>query len=489
MNICFVTSECVPFAKTGGLADVSGALPKELARRGHAVKLFMPLYDSIAVLSHGFVQATELNQMSIQMGDAAVSINVWFGHLPNSAAEVYLVDCPKFFHRGQIYTRDPDEIDRFVLLQHAAFNIMQWYGFSPDIIHANDWQAALMPAMLKYRYNWDTLFKKTKTILSIHNLAYQGRTQQLDVAYRAGLPMEHTQLGGEFEYAGDFSCLKTGIMTADRLCTVSPTYAQEIQTEHFGEGLEQLLRIRRSCLKGILNGIDVDYWDPETDALIPFSFNKKNLSGKGNCKRELQVELGLEVQGDVPLMGIVSRFASQKGFDLLTSSLTDIMKRSNLQFAVLGSGEAHFESFFNAKQQEYPGRFAVRTGYNEGLAHRIEAGADLFLMPSYYEPCGLNQMYSLRYGTVPIVHKTGGLADTVIDVDEFPGLGTGFSFWNATPDVLRDTIFRALDWFENPQDWKEVQQRGMRMDFSWEQSAQQYLNLYAEAIVGDCSET
>ena len=484
MNICFVTSECIPFAKTGGLADVSGALPKELSRLGHTVKLILPLYDSIHVSQFGFVKATELSDMSVQMGDESIPIHVWFGHLPDSTTEVYLVDCPRYFHRGRIYTNDADELDRFVLLQHAAFNIMQRYGFSPDIIHANDWQAALMPAMLKYRYNWDDLFKKTQTILSIHNLAYQGWTNQLDTAYRAGLPMEETRLGGEFEYSGGFSCLKTGIMTADWISTVSPTYAREIQSERFGEGLEQLLRMRSASLRGILNGIDVQVWNPETDPLIPHHFSTKKLTGKAKCKLELQVELGLASDPILPLMGIVSRFASQKGFDLLMASLSEIMKRSSVQFAVLGSGEAHFEAFFSAKQNEYPGRFAVRTGYDEGLAHRIEAGSDMFLMPSYYEPCGLNQMYSLRYGTIPIVHKTGGLADTVVDVDEFPGSGTGFSFWDATPDVLKDTIFRALDWFEDRDAWKEIQLRGMRQDFGWEESARSYLDLYSEAMLG-----
>jgi starch synthase len=485
MNICFVTSECVPFAKTGGLADVSAALPKALAARGHAVKLFMPLYNSINVLDFGFVEATELHGTEIFMGNEAISINAWYGTLPSSSVEVYLVDCPRFFHRGRLYTNDPDESDRFILLQHAAFVIMQRYAFSPDIIHCNDWQTALMPAMMKYHYAWDRLFSTTHTVLSIHNLAYQGRSNP-DLTFRAGLPREGADLGGEFEYDGSFSFLKTGIMTADRISTVSPTYAREIQTDAFGEGLDGLLRMRSGCVNGILNGIDVDIWDPASDPYLEHHFDFDRLEGKSLNKISLCKQLGLDIPNNEPLIGIVSRFASQKGFDLLVPVFSHLIHASNVRFAILGSGDAHFEHFFERMCQENPKRVAIYRGYNEELAHRIEAASDMFLMPSYYEPCGLNQMYSLRYGTIPIVHKTGGLADTVIDADEFPGEGNGFSFWDATPDVLKDTIFRALDWFENAEEWKMLQKRGMQTDFSWEKSVDLYLQLYRAAVTESC---
>ena len=485
MNVCFVTSECAPFAKTGGLADVSASLPIVLSQKGVRVKLVMPLYSSISVLDFGFVQAAELSQTVISMGHESIPIDVWYGHLPHSDVEVYLIDCPRFYHRGSIYTGDPDEADRFILLQHAAFVIMQRYDFSPDIIHSNDWQTALMPAMLKYHYNWDKLFSTTRTVLSIHNLAYQGLTDP-DFAFRAGLPRELADKGGLFEFSGALSFLKTGIMTADRLSTVSPTYAREIQSESFGEGLDGLLRMRSGCLRGILNGIDTDVWNPSTDPHIPNHFSAQDLSGKALCRLSLAKEMGLKLEKGDPLMGIVSRFASQKGFDLLVSVFRDLMRFSNLRFAILGSGDPYFEAFFHQMSSEYPGRVAVHKGMNEGLAHRIEAASDMFLMPSYYEPCGLNQMYSLRYGTIPIVHKTGGLADTVFDADEFPELGTGFSFWNATPDVLKDTIFRALDWFEDRKQWKAIQSRGMNTDFSWAKSADEYIEMYSSAQKEAC---
>ena len=482
MNVCFVTSECVPFAKTGGLADVSSSLPIVLSQKGHKIKLVMPLYDSISVLDYGFFKASELDRTEIVMGQESIPIDVWYGHLLGSSVEVYLIDCPRFYHRGRIYTDDNDEADRFILLQHAAFVIMQRYNFSPDIIHSNDWQTALMPAMLKYHYNWDRLFSTTRTVLSIHNLAYQGLTHP-DFTFRAGLPRELADNGGLFEWSNSFSFLKTGILTADKLSTVSPTYAREIQTDSFGDGLDGLLRMRSDSLRGILNGIDTEIWNPSTDPFIPNHFDENDLSGKVACRLALSKELGLSLDANEPLMGIVSRFASQKGFDLLVVIFKDLMKYSNLRFAILGSGDAFYENYFEQMSKEYPGRVVLYKGFNEGLAHRIEAASDMFLMPSYYEPCGLNQMYSLRYGTIPIVHKTGGLADTVFDADEFPMLGTGFSFWNATPDVLKDTIFRALDWFESKKKWKTLQFRGMTQDFSWTKSADEYVDMYQSAVV------
>ena len=485
MNICFVTSECLPFAKTGGLADVSAALPSALAEKGHAVKLFMPLYDSVRVLDHGFIEATELRDTSILMGSDPVSICVWYGRLPGSEVEVYLIDCPHYYHRGQLYTNHTDESERFILLQHAAFIIMQRFAFSPDIIHCNDWQTALMPAMLKYHYNWDRLFSTAKSVLSIHNLAYQGKSNP-DLAPKAGLPREMADPGGLFEYGGAFSFLKTGIMTADRLSTVSPTYAKEIQTGTFGEGLDDVLRKRSECLNGILNGIDVDVWNPATDPYLPFHFDAQHLSGKAQNKRKLCDELGLSVPKNEPLIGIVSRFATQKGFELLLPIFEDLIHHSPLRFAILGSGDPHIEHFFEQIHERFPTRVAMYRGYNEGLAHCIEASSDLFLMPSFYEPCGLNQMYSLRYGTVPVVHKTGGLADTVIDADEFPGLGNGFSFWDASPHVLKDTLLRAVERYEQPKEWAEIQQRGMNVDFSWSASVEKYEELYRAAMNESC---
>mgnify|MGYP001569293276 FL=1 len=485
MNICFLTSECVPFAKTGGLADVSGALPVALEQEGHHVKLFMPLYDSIAVLDHGFVHSSDISPLSISMGHNTISVHVWYGHLPGSDVEVYLIDFPHYFHRGTLYTNDSDEADRFILLQHAAFHVMQRYSFSPDIIHANDWQGGLMPAMLKYAYGWDDLFKSTRTLLTIHNLAYQGLTDP-GKAFLASLPMEEAQVGGEFEYNGALSPLKTGLLMADRVNAVSPTYAAEIQTSAFGEGLDHLLRSRAACVSGILNGIDTTIWDPATDRHLPHPFHVDDVSGKRKNRDALCAELNLSPSDSAPLIGIVSRLASQKGFNLLMPIMDDILKQTDACFAVLGSGQPDIEAFFRETSARHPGRIGLKIGFNEGLAHRIEAGSDLFLMPSLYEPCGLNQMYSLRYGTVPVVHRTGGLADTVIDADENPALGNGFSFGDAHPNALSDAIRRAIQWHKSRPDWKRIQENGMRTDFSWKSSAKRYIELYESALSGPC---
>lgn len=479
MKICFASSECTPFVKTGGLADVSSSLPDALARLGHDIKLFLPLYDSISVLDHGFVKAADLGCIPVQMGNESVPIDVWYGHLPESAVEVYLIDCPRFYNRGTVYTNDPDEADRFILLQHAAFHIMQRYAFSPDIIHANDWQTALMPAMLKYTYAWDMLFARTRSFLSIHNLAYQGLTDSSRAA-KAGLPGDVAGLGDSF------SLLKTGLMTADRIGTVSPTYANEILTAAFGEGLEDVLQDRSKALTGILNGIDTTAWNPATDLYLRHHFDLDDVSGKNLCKQDLCIEMNLPFKPETPLIGIVSRFAAQKGFDLLMPFLSDLLKHSGVQFVVLGSGDDHIESFFEQISVQFSDRFALYRGYNEGLAHRIEAGSDMFLMPSHYEPCGLNQMYSLRYGSVPIVRKTGGLADTVVDVDEVPGQGTGFTFLEPRPHVLRETIERALEKFSHKKAWLKMQRRGMKADFSWKISAKRYVDIYESALLSTC---
>lgn len=487
MNICFVTSECVPFVKTGGLADVSGALPRALAGMGdHSVKLFLPLYDRIRVFDHGFVPATDLDGSRVTISGVERKYGVWYGHLPDSDVEVYLIDCPHYFHRRRVYTEDPDEGERFVLLQHAAFHIMQRYHWHPDIIHGHDWQAGLMPALLKHVYSWDGLFRDTKTVLTIHNIGYQGLFSPA-LAVGAGLPDREAGEGGSLEFSGAFSFLKSGIVFADRITTVSPTYADEIRTPEYGEGLEQLLTWRASCVSGILNGIDTDAWNPATDPRIHTTYSIEDVdAGKWANKQALLADFGLDARRETPVFGIVSRFAPQKGFDLLFPILVGLLDRLDIQLIVLGSGDGRTEKYFRNLAGLRPDRVGTYIGYNEDLAHRIEAGADLFLMPSYYEPCGLNQMYSLRYGTVPVVRKTGGLADTVIDVHEHPGAGNGFSFEDPRPDVVAETIRRAASVFEDRQEWHGIQERGMATDFSWHRSARAYRDLFRSAMTEPC---
>ncbi|MEQ9104267.1 MAG: glycogen synthase GlgA [Rhodothermales bacterium] len=466
MNVCFVTSECVPYVKTGGLADVSGALPVALSRLGVHVKLILPLYDSIRVFDHGFIHATEFHGQSVSVADEVIPFNVWYGHLPDSEVEVYLVDCPRFFHGGRIYTNRPDEVLRFVFLQHAAIRILQQYAWSPDIIHANDWQTALLPRLIRTEYAWDHLFGRTRSILTIHNLAYQG----------------HVPEWLSLRLDGVGNCLEDGIRHADRIVTVSPTYAREIQTYEFGEGLDGWLRSRGWDLDGILNGMDTEVWNPASDPHITTPYSAEAPGGKQQNRSALLKEFGLPAGDDSLVVGVISRFATQKGLDLLLAVLDDVLARSPVTFVVLGSGDAVLEDGFRYARQRHPERLGLRIGYDEALAHRIEAGADAFLMPSRYEPCGLNQMYSMRYGTLPIVHATGGLADTVIDLDEHPENGTGFIFRQPEPQAMAHALTRAVQAFRDGNRWAAAMRRGMQKDFSWDHASQAWLDVYRRAL-------
>lgn len=475
MNVCFVTSEAFPFAKTGGLGDVLYALPRALAGSGCSVKVVMPLYGSISTIDHNLVFSQDLYELRANLGHFEVTFNVWYLH--REGVDFYFVDCPHYFHRNAIYTHDADEAERFILLQHAAFLIMQRYGWEPDIVQGNDWPTGLMPAMLRQTYGWDSLFAHTGSVLGIHNVAYQGSFSSGEI-FKAGLEHNQFYAGGPLELHGAFSFLKSGIALADAIITVSPTYAREIQTPDFGVGLDGALRSRASDLVGILNGIDTDIWDPATDQQIAANYDINSLDQKEANKVALLHECGLPYHRDVPVLGVVSRMAAQKGLSLFQPILGPLLESRNVQLVVLGSGAKEDEDFFRQAAAIYPDRVHARIGFDEGLAHRIEAGADAFVMPSLYEPCGLNQMYSLRYGTVPIVRRTGGLADTVVDQDESGGFGNGFSFYDFTPGALLSSLNRAISCFELPEVWREIQQRGMGIDFSWSASASHYMDVY-----------
>ncbi|MBO6576373.1 MAG: glycogen synthase GlgA [Rhodothermales bacterium] len=481
MRVAFCTSETVPFAKTGGLADVSGALPAALAQLDCEVKLFMPLYDSIKVDDYGFVFASDLYELPVPVAGRMQPVNVFYGHIPDTSVEVYLIDCPRYYHRGSLYTNDPDEDERFIVLQQAAFQIMQRYAWSPDILHCNDWQSALMPVMLKRSYDWDALFRPTASVLSIHNIGYQGLFSDSAID-KAGLPRDGWFPGGPYENHGAFSFLKSGLVYADIISTVSETYAHEIQTPQYGAGLDGVLRSRGSDLYGILNGIDPEVWNPATDPYIAANYDAESLDDKVKNKQALLKEFGLPFDAATPVFGIVSRFAEQKGFDLLQPILEPLLRSEKMQLVVLGSGSSQIEDFFSWAKAAFPTQVGVYVGYNEGLAHRVEAGSDCFLMPSHYEPCGLNQMYSLAYGTVPVVRHTGGLADTVRDWHEMGGQGNGFSFYDPSPYALMTTIKRAINLFSDQDAWREMQLRGMSTDFSWDRSARRYLDIYWRAI-------
>ncbi|MDZ4701518.1 MAG: glycogen synthase GlgA [Rhodothermales bacterium] len=481
MNICFATSECVPFVKTGGLADVCGALPRALDRLGCNVKLFLPLYQSIRTMDHGLTYASDLGEMIVRVGMQDVGFHTWHGTIPDSNVDVYLIDCPRYFHRPTPYTSDPDEDERFILFQYAIFSVLQRYAWAPDVFHCNDWQTGLIPAIIRLNYEWDDLFRPAASVMAIHNIGYQGRFNPLTLL-KARLPQEHYYPTGPFELFGSFSFLKSGLVFADLLVTVSENYAREIQTSEFGEGLQGLLASRRGELYGILNGIDVDVWNPAIDPYLTDHFSADDIEGKALNKQQLLASFGLPYREDTPVVGIVSRFADQKGFELLHPMMEPFLRAHDVQFVVLGSGEPRHERFFSWLQATFPTRVGVYIGYNERLSHLIEAGSDLFLMPSRYEPCGLNQMYSLVYGTVPVVRYTGGLADTVRDSDGEPATGNGFTFDWFTSESVYDSLVRALEAYRTPERWRTIMKRGMNADFSWEASARKYLALYEKAV-------
>ncbi len=477
LKICFAAAEVAPFAKTGGLGDVSAALPRTLHRLGHDVRLFLPFYSRIDRDRHQIVPVDFLQDVPLQLGGRLYRYSLYTTTVPRSSLPLYLVFCPALFHRPGIYTSDSDEAVRFALLTRAAIECCQRMGFAPDIFHANDWHTALAPLLLKTTYGWDGLFAGTRTVLTLHNVGYQGVFAASTIG-QLGLG-EHAERfhNGDLR-AGRVNLLKTGLLYADVLTTVSPTHAREIQTAEYGMGLDELLRRRSDHLVGILNGIDPEEWSPERDPLIPLNYSADDLEGKAFNKLALMGDLGLHHDPRVPALGIVTRLVKQKGIELLQAVLPGFLAGVDCRLAVLGSGEPAYEEFFQALQGRFPGRVCFYRGYSNELAHRIEAGCDLFLMPSLYEPCGLNQMYSLAYGTPPVVRRTGGLADSVVQFDRGRGEGTGFVFDHASPDGLRWALGYAMDvWHDRPA-WDRLVQNGMRQDFSWEKQAGEYVRLY-----------
>lgn len=443
MKVAFLTSECFPYVKTGGLGDVAGALPKALYQSGCEVKVFLPLYGGIKVQDHGIKRIDEFSNISVHLAGKDLNFSVFHTTLPGAEVEVYFIDCPYYYHRNLPYTNDSDEDERFLLFQNASLMTLQRLKWAPDVIHCNDWQTGLIPVYLKTNYAWDRLFGESRSLLSIHNIGYQGRFPESTVA-KSGLDRNLYLNAGPLEFHSTFSFLKSGIMYADKISTVSPTYAREIQTEEYGAGMDGVLRSRSNDLIGILNGIDIDLWNPAKDKFIKSQYTAETLEMKEENKKNLLERVNIEYAENQPVLGIVSRLAGQKGINLLQPIINHIMSLP-VRFVVLGSGEEQYEQFLSAAESSFEGRFCAYLGYNNELSHLITAGADIFLMPSRYEPCGLNQMYSLRYGTVPVVRKTGGLADTVMDYHEYYEKGNGFSFNEYSSAALLSTIQRAVD--------------------------------------------
>jgi starch synthase len=479
LKICLATAEFAPLAKTGGLADVSAALSQYLHEEGHDVRVLMPLYSTLNSEGLEIKPVKRLQNLTAKVGAWDIEYSIDRGVLPGSGLPVHFLRCPALYDRKGLYTSADDEHLRFILLSRAAIEMCQRLNFSPDIIHCHDWHAALIPLYLKTIYSWDKLFAKTRSVLTIHNIGYQG-IFGADILNDVGLGKSAGHLHQKDIANGRINFLKTGLIYADLLTTVSPTYAREIQGPEYGMGLDDILRARGDALIGILNGVDYKEWNPETDELIPCNFTPEDLSGKKACKRELMQEMGLEVNPDRPLIGIVSRLVGQKGFDLLEDVLPGKLAERDFAVAVLGSGEPRFEDFFESLHRHARGRVGYFRGYNNKLAHWIEAGSDMFLMPSSYEPCGLNQMYSLKYATVPIVRETGGLADSVSPVNAEAGTGTGILFRHYDGTGLRWAIDTALDFYADKPLWEKVMLNGMAMDFSWQTQGEQYVNIFRQ---------
>jgi starch synthase len=475
LRILFAASEGLPFSKTGGLADVIEALPKALVAQGHELAVVLPRYRGIKT------SMVVMPSVTIPLGSRLRFPSIADGTMLNGV-RYFFVDDPGYFDRDGIYggsTGDfPDNAERFSEFCRATIEIAK-HVWPADVIHCHDWQTALVPVLLRSLYSTDPLVKDIPVIFTIHNLGYQGQFPAA-VLDRAGIPPEVYNPAG-LEYYGDVNLLKGGLVYSDYLTTVSKKYAEEIQTPEFGFGLDGVVRSRRDHLVGILNGVDYSAWNPEKDKLIAATYSAKDLTGKHVCKKDLLEIFGLSPEYQSrPLLGIVSRFADQKGFDLIAAIARELMLEDVI-LTVLGTGDRRYEELFETLANEFPGRVGVRIAYDNELAHKIEAGADMFLMPSRYEPCGLNQIYSLKYGTVPIVRATGGLDDTVESFDVEHGTGTGFKFEPYTGAALLDAVRLALHHFADERIWKRIQLNGMSKDFSWKRPATEYAKLYKAA--------
>jgi starch synthase len=483
LKLCVLSSEIVPYAKTGGLADVSGALISNLAAIGHKVCAFMPLYASVRRNHLGLTPVPAVQRVALSIGDTEYGFSLLTAGYPGTEAPMYFVDCPALFDRASLYTNDADDHRRFLLLTRAAIESCRRLQFAPDIFHCNDWHTAFLPLFLKTLYRSDPLLARAKSLLTIHNIGYQGAMSSA-AAPDLGLGADGSLLDQGDIARSVINPLKTGIKYADRVSTVSPTYAREICDSPLGMGLQTALRERPDRVMGILNGVDYQEWDPRHDPHLSAHFNPQDLRGKLINKEMLLATLDLKMATSLPLIGMVTRLTEQKGIDLLFESLPELLQSRNFGLAVLGSGDAKYTAFFESLAQRFPDRVSYRSGFDEPLAHLIEAGSDIFLMPSRYEPCGLNQMYSLRYGTIPIVRHTGGLADSVQHFDPSTGRGTGCVFNDYDVPALRWAVNTTLDWHADARNWLPLMKNAMAKDFSWGRQIREYDSLYRGLLPG-----
>lgn len=488
LRIVLITTEAVPFAKTGGLADVCGALPIRLARRGHQCTVIMPAFRQIH--SAGLpIQTTDIS-FAVPIGDHVIGGRLLVSKLPESDVTVYFLDQPQYFNRPSLYGDGHgdyrDNCERFAFFCRGALHAIDRLDLQPEIVHCNDWQTGLIPAYVRTGLEHHRWMPQAATVMTIHNLAYQGRFWHWDMLL-TGLDWTYFNPAG-MEFYGHLNLLKTGIVFADAISTVSPQYAREIQTSEHGCGLEGVLANRHHDLTGIINGVDSSHWNPRTDRLLVANYDQDNwVEGKGVNRRSVRAEFGLPDDPNIPMIGLIGRLAEQKGWDLILAAMHRLLEEQRpLQWVILGTGDSHYQEELQRLADRYPGVLGLRLGFSNELAHRIEAASDIFLMPSRYEPCGLNQLYSLMYGAVPVVHPTGGLVDTVVNATPesiAAGTATGFYLPEYSSAGLIDALWRAAlmrwdDWAT----WQQIVRTGMQQDFSWRRSAQLYEHLYTETI-------
>ena len=485
MRILIASSEAVPFAKTGGLADVAAALPQAISQMGHEVWLVLPYYPQMQpqiARANYPIHETGI-EFDVRLGEKTVTGGLLWSELPNSNVTVLLIDQPEYFNRPQLYQEHgqdyADNCERFTFFSRAVMEVSKKLLLRPHIIHANDWQTGLIPALLHTEFAYHPQFLRTRSVFTVHNLAYQGRFWHWDMEL-TGLDWKYFNWR-QMEAYGQLNLMKTGIVFSDAVTTVSPSYAKEIQTPSFGCGLDEVLSAQRDKLSGILNGVDTRVWSPAVDTHLVENYDVKTWKeGKALNKAALQERVGLPQSATTPLVGMISRLATQKGLDIIMPVLEQTMDR-DVQYVFLGTGESQYEGHLRYLAEQHPEKVAAYIGFDEGLAHQIEAGSDMFLMPSAYEPCGLNQMYSMLYGTPPLVHEIGGLADSVVDTNADSlksGKANGFSFKYYNTESLMMTINRALEMYDDKETWAKIVQSGMKGDWSWSRSAKEYISIY-----------
>lgn len=476
MKVLFAAAECAPFFKTGGLGDVVGALPKSLVKEGVEVAVVIPYFSKIAEKYRNDI--VDVLEFEVRVGWRQQYCGIKTLRLDD--VQYYFIDNLYYFNRDQLYGYY-DDGERFAFFQQAIIEMMEKVDFIPDVLHVNDYHTAMIPFLLREKYHWINAYQSIRTVLTIHNLEFQGKYDRQVLPDLFGISTERFDDGTiEFDHAVNF--MKAGILYASKVTTVSPSYAEEIKTSAFGCGLEVILQMESNKLMGILNGIDTITNNPATDEHLTFHYSLEDLHGKAQNKRLLQEKMGLPLREDVPLIGVVSRLTYQKGFHLVLDELHNLLQ-FDVQFVLLGTGDPRFEEAFRQIGQQYPDKCAMNIDFNLGLAQLIYAGADMFLMPSAFEPCGLSQMVAMRYGTLPVVHQIGGLKDTVEPYNPITNTGTGFGFEDFRPFILMQTLIQAIDLYQNHHKiWQDLVQNAMQKDFSWHQSSMIYLSLYHSIV-------